>query len=59
MAKQKTYSGKFVVRVDSGLHESLVEIAAKRNESLNKLIKKILERNLGNYSPKLKKDLVD
>src|SRR5882757_7113182 len=43
---EKSFSGKFVLRINPELHASLVGVAFMKNKSLNILIERILEENL-------------
>ena len=44
---RKSYSGKFLVRVDPSLHERLAKIAAADGKSLNKVIEENLRSVAG------------
>ncbi|WP_372424841.1 type II toxin-antitoxin system HicB family antitoxin [Salinarimonas chemoclinalis] len=44
---EKPFSGKFVVRIDPGLHRELATAARRAGLSLNKYVSKALERVAG------------
>ena len=45
-APEKPFSGKFVVRIDPGLHRRLYECARQQNLSLNRFVQEVLEKEL-------------
>lgn len=44
---KQEYSGRFVLRIASDLHESLARRAAERHVSLNQYVQNLLARHLG------------
>ena len=43
---EKPFSGKFVIRIDPGLHRKLYQYAKQANLSINRFVQEILEKEL-------------